>query len=138
MENDLLWVDYYENKNKSSSPFGAQPILPKFGGVFCLCTTSPPKGLELLFLFSWKSTRKRSYSMNLCLVLFAHFFSINTYCHHMCQVNCLFTYFFVLFFRWWQQQLWQIRRRIRWWLSATLVWATWSRQFWRKLCGQRR
>ena len=25
--------------------------------------------------------------MNLCLVLFVTFFSINTYCHHMCIIN---------------------------------------------------
>ena len=35
-------------------PFGdsswhAQPILPKFGGVFCLCTISPQKGPKVSF-----------------------------------------------------------------------------------------
>ena len=28
-----------------------QPILPNFGGFFCLCTIGPPKRLSFLFLF---------------------------------------------------------------------------------------
>ena len=45
----------YILENKKTSLFGvgsqyAQPIRPKFGGFFCLCTTGPPK--RLVFLFS--------------------------------------------------------------------------------------
>ena len=57
IEYDLFWVDFYENRNKSSSPFGGlvvhrQKTPPNLGRMGCACQLLSPKGLELLFIFS--------------------------------------------------------------------------------------
>ena len=54
----VKWVPetifWHKKLNQTLGPFGdsswhAQPILPKFGGVFCLCTISPQKGPKVSF-----------------------------------------------------------------------------------------
>ena len=54
----VKWVPettfWHKKLNQTLGPFGdsswhAQPILPKFGGVFCLCTIGPQKGPKVSF-----------------------------------------------------------------------------------------
>ena len=57
---------FCENKNHFAGSFGdscqhAQPILPIFGGFFCLCTTGPPKLPAKIFLFSQKMNLRTLY-----------------------------------------------------------------------------
>ena len=45
----------------------ARPILPKFGGFFCLCTTSPPKSLDP------QQKIQMQYSDCVCVLIYINF-----------------------------------------------------------------
>ena len=88
MEYDLMWVDFYESKNKSMSPFEgrwyAGKKLHQIWAEWAVHASCYLQKDSRFYLYFHKNQLTRGHMQwiyaRFCLQLF---FPINTYCHHM-------------------------------------------------------
>ena len=109
----VKWVPettfWHKKLNQTLGPFGdsswhAQPILPKFGGVFCLCTIGPQKGPKVSFDSLCQKVVLGVQTTFQVSKLFGLLICINT----SCQVVCITKYRYVKW-GWWTHRIYNIK-----------------------------
>ena len=83
LQKNVLWSRF------GDASYHAQPILPKFGGIFCLCTTGPPNRLHKRFFCNLPHITQYLDNWKIVVRGLVHFFCIVTISSLPCCSNAI-------------------------------------------------